>query len=55
MQADHAFDTKEVASRSIRTIVEMSDVIVPGHFGNLFKEDGKIVWSTTQPLNLIAR
>ena len=54
-QADHAFDTREVAARSIRTIVEMSDVIVPGHFGSLSKEDGKIVWSERQSLHLIAR
>ncbi|WP_186444983.1 MBL fold metallo-hydrolase [Mesorhizobium sp. J18] len=55
MKADHSFDTKEVASQSIRTIMEMSDVVVPGHFGELFKEDGRVVWEAIQPLNLIAR
>jgi N-acyl homoserine lactone hydrolase len=54
-RADHSFDTKENAARSIKTIVEMSDIIIPGHYGTLFKENGHIIWSDTQKLNLIAR
>lgn len=54
-RSDHSFDTPEAAARSIRTIVEMSDIIIPGHYGTLFKENGQIIWSDTQKLNLIAR
>lgn len=54
-RADHAFAPKEVASRTIREIVEMSDVIVPGHFATLRKENGTITWTEPQALGLIVR
>ncbi|MDB5592810.1 MBL fold metallo-hydrolase [Enterovirga sp.] len=54
-RVDHAFAPKEVASRTIREIVEMSDVIVPGHFPTLRKENGTIVWDDVQRITLISR
>lgn len=54
-RADHAFDTKEVAAQSIRTIVEQGDIIVPGHYSTLTKENGQITWSEPQKLFLMAR
>jgi N-acyl homoserine lactone hydrolase len=54
-RVDHAFDTQEIAARSIRTILDMSDVIIPGHFCTLRKEDGGITWDDSQSFPLVIR
>ena len=52
---DHAFDTQEIAAKSIKTIVEMSDVIVPGHFCPIQKRDGELTWDDSQEIALVIR
>jgi N-acyl homoserine lactone hydrolase len=54
-RVDHAFDTPEIAARSIETIMEMSDIVIPGHFPTLYKEDGSITWDECQSFPLVMR
>jgi N-acyl homoserine lactone hydrolase len=53
---DMAFDTLENGSRSIRRIVEMADVIVPGHFQRACRcAEGHFAWEDDAELDLIIR
>jgi glyoxylase-like metal-dependent hydrolase (beta-lactamase superfamily II) len=52
---DLHYDTVEKGSESIRKIVEMADVIVPGHFGELCKCGSHFVWEEDSVLSLVSR
>jgi N-acyl homoserine lactone hydrolase len=53
---DMVFDTLEHGSRSIRRIVEMADVIVPGHFQRACRcAEGHFAWEEDAELPLIVR
>jgi len=53
---DMVFDTLEHGTRSIRHIVEMADVIVPGHFQRACRcAEGHFTWDEDAELELIIR
>ncbi len=52
---DLHYDTMEKGSESIRKIVEMADVIVPGHFGEMCKCEDRFVWEEDSTLSLVSR
>jgi len=52
---DMAFDTVESGSRSIRTILDMADRIVPGHFPELVKTENGFIWQQPAELPLLIR
>lgn len=53
---DMVFDTFEHGAHSIRHIVEMADVIVPGHFQRAYRcSEGHFAWEQDTELDLIIR
>lgn len=54
-QCDMAFDTIESGTATIGKILDMGDVIVPGHFVEFRRTDSGIVWDGETNLNLIVR
>lgn len=53
--SDLVFDTPANATASIRKICGQADVIVPGHFSQLFRRDGRWLWDEAAPLELLVR
>ena len=53
--SDLVFDTPANASASIRNICDQADVIVPGHFSQLFRREGRWLWDEAAPLELLIR
>jgi len=53
--SDLVFDTAANATASIRRICEEADVIVPGHFSQLFRRDGRWLWDEAAPLEILVR
>ncbi len=53
--SDLTFDTAENAANSIRAICGQADVIVPGHFSQLFRRNGRWLWDEAAPLDLRVR
>ncbi len=55
-RCDMAFDTVETGSKTIARILEMADVIVPGHFPVLYRQDdGGFLWEEAAELPLLIR
>lgn len=52
---DTAFGDTALGAASIARIVEMADLIVPGHFQPLRKRDGRFVWEESNELGLVIR
>ena len=53
--SDLVFGTKENATASIRSICDQADVIVPGHFSQLFRRNGRWLWDEAASLELLVR
>lgn len=54
--SDHSFDSPEVASKTIKHILEISDRIIPGHFPELIRnKDGNFTWKESSNLELLIR
>lgn len=54
-QPDLAFDAPEVGPKSIGKILDMADVIVPGHFGEVCRCAEQFVWEEDSVLSLVSR
>lgn len=52
---DLAFDAPDVGPKSIAKILEMADVIVPGHFGEVCRCAENFVWEEDSVLSLVSR
>ncbi|MCZ6557174.1 MAG: N-acyl homoserine lactonase family protein [SAR324 cluster bacterium] len=52
---DMAFDSEENGRKSITKIMEMADIIVPGHFGELCRCEQQFIWEEDSVLQLVAR
>ena len=53
--ADHAFDSHENASASIRLILSIADRIVPGHFPEMIRRGDTFLWDEPAELTLYMR
>ena len=53
--ADHAFDSHENASASIRLILSIADRIVPGHFSEMIRRGDTFLWDEPGELTLYMR
>lgn len=53
--SDHAFDSHENASASIRKILAMADRIVPGHFPEMIRRGDTFLWDEPAELTLLIR
>lgn len=53
--ADHAFDSHENASASIRLMLSMADRIVPGHFPEMIRRGDTFLWDEPAELTLLIR
>lgn len=54
-RCDMAFDTQIAGTESIGRILAMADRIVPGHFPELIKRDGRFEWDEPAELPLLVR
>jgi N-acyl homoserine lactone hydrolase len=54
-RCDMAFDALEVGTATIGKILDMADVIVPGHFTEFTRTDNGITWEGENELGLIVR
>lgn len=54
-RCDMAFDTLDAGTRTIERILEMGDVIIPGHYCEFRRTDNGIVWDGETDLTLIVR
>ena len=54
-QCDHAFDSPEIGTETIKHILTLGDRIIPGHFSELIRSDGNYVWDEPCELHLIIR
>ncbi|MFW6028063.1 MAG: MBL fold metallo-hydrolase [bacterium] len=52
---DHAFDTPERASATIRDLLSRGDRVIPGHYSEIYKKDGNWTWDGAMDLNLRIR
>ena len=52
---DQCYDTPEAGAKTIQHIVTIADRIVPGHFSELIKRDGVLVWEEPGELHLLIR
>lgn len=52
---DHAFDTPERASATIRDLLSLGDRIIPGHYSEIHKKNGNWTWDGAMDLNLRIR
>ncbi len=53
--SDHAFDSPESASSTIKHILSIADRIIPGHFSELIREENVFVWDEPGELHLVMR
>lgn len=54
-RCDLAFDTVETGTATIERILDMADVIVPGHFPELIKREGGFTWDDAAELPILVR
>lgn len=54
-RCDMGFDAPETGTATIKRIIDMADRIVPGHFPELVKTDGVLVWQEPAELPLLVR
>lgn len=54
-RVDHAFDTQERASETIRMLLPLADRLIPGHFMEMYRADGTFTWDDTMDFNLLVR
>ena len=50
-----AFDTIAAGTTTIERILDMADRIVPGHFPELVKHDGRFTWEEAAEFPLMVR
>ena len=51
----HGVRRPEIGAATISRIIDMADRIVPGHFPELIKTDGVLVWQEPGELPLLVR
>ena len=54
-RCDMGFDAPETGAATIGRIVQMADRIIPGHFPELIKTDGVLIWDEPGELPLLVR
>ena len=54
-ECDMAFGTAESGTNTISRILKTADRIVPGHFPELVKQNGRFTWKDTAELSLVIR
>jgi N-acyl homoserine lactone hydrolase len=54
-RVDHAFDTQERAAATIKMLLPLADRLIPGHFMEMYREDGSFTWDDTMEFPLIIR
>jgi glyoxylase-like metal-dependent hydrolase (beta-lactamase superfamily II) len=54
-KCDHAFHSHEIATQTIKDILGLGDRVIPGHFKEMYKEDGNYVWDEPCELRLLIR
>ena len=54
-RCDMGFDAPETGSTTIKQIIELADRIVPGHFPELIKTNGALIWDEPGELPLLVR
>lgn len=54
-RVDHAFDTHERASETVRNLLAIADRIIPGHFVEMYKENGRFTWNDVMEFPIIIR
>ena len=52
---DHAFDSVEAGTETIKQLLSLGDRIIPGHFSELIRQDGTYVWDEPCELHLLIR
>jgi N-acyl homoserine lactone hydrolase len=54
-KVDHAFDTQERAAETIQMLLPLADRLIPGHFMEMYKQDGSFTWDDTMEFPLVIR
>jgi glyoxylase-like metal-dependent hydrolase (beta-lactamase superfamily II) len=54
-KCDHAFDSPEKGTETIKHLLSLGDRIVPGHFSELIRQGGTYVWDEPCELHLVVR
>lgn len=54
-KCDHAFDSPEAGTKTIKHLLSIGNRIVPGHFSELIRQDGAFVWDEPCELHLLIR
>lgn len=54
-KVDHAFDTQERAADTIKMLLPLADRLIPGHFMEMYKQDGSFTWDDTMEFPLVIR
>jgi glyoxylase-like metal-dependent hydrolase (beta-lactamase superfamily II) len=54
-RVDHAFDTQERAAATIKMLLPLADRLIPGHFMEMYRQDGSFTWDDTMEFPLIIR
>jgi len=54
-RCDMAFDTVETGTATIGRILEIADVIVPGHFPELVRREGGFTWDEAAEMTILIR
>lgn len=54
-RVDHAFDTQERAAATIKMLLPLADRLIPGHFMEMYRENGTFTWDDTMEFPLVIR
>ncbi len=54
-RVDHAFDTPERATQTIKMLLPLADRLIPGHFMEMYREDGSFTWDDTMEFPIVIR
>lgn len=54
-RVDHSFDTPERAAATIRMLLPLADRLIPGHFTEMYRQDGSFTWDDTMEFPLLIR
>lgn len=54
-RVDHAFDTQERAAETIKMLLPLADRLIPGHFNEMYRENGSFTWDGTMEFPLVIR
>lgn len=54
-RVDHAFDTQERATQTVRHLLSIADRIIPGHFMEMYKENGSFTWDDVMEFQIVMR